>query len=303
MKYVILPESALKDNSLKPITRLILAEIVSLTRQDGYCFATNPYFAKEYELNEKTVSRHLASLAKKKYIKIVVDKKRGNERKIFLVGDFKKQVDEIWTYNENKKIEEEQVKIIDNVIEDIVIEDITDDIISDDVKEDKPKKKKTKKESKPKKPKTPFIDADERFLEVIAHMNKISNRTGKRKFGVSKEVYPYGMAVIEAIPMEDILSCVEYVYYTYYWQGGPCKYGENNFKPLTFFKNYSNHWEKFKEKDFKYPKPNIITDEDGDVKFRFYYIEDGELKGTDVKKFDKDCYRTKEEALKHKSSL
>lgn len=279
MKYVILPESALKDNSLKPLTRLILAEIVSLSRHDGYCFATNPYFAKEYELNEKTVSRHLASLAKKKYIKIVVDKKRGNERKIFLAGNFKKQVDEIWNYNENKKIEEEQLDIENNVID-----NITDDIIKGEEKEDKPKKKETP-------------DIDERYNEVISYMNKIS----KRRFMYDKKAYPLGMNLLNNYSVEDIKLVLSFVYNTYYSDNSKLKYDKKHFNPESVFRNFSKHWNKCEAEGYKVPK----TDENGNIdeKFKFYYIEDGELKGTNIKLFDKDCFKTKEEALKHKSSL
>ncbi len=57
------------ENSLPPLARLIYGDICTLSKNNGKCFATNKFLAKEYGVSEKTISRHITALVKAGYIK------------------------------------------------------------------------------------------------------------------------------------------------------------------------------------------------------------------------------------------
>ena len=70
MTYSIIPNEVLHDNELKPITRLLYADICSLSNLEGYCFAMNRYFAKLYDKTPVTISRSIKELKERGYIEI-----------------------------------------------------------------------------------------------------------------------------------------------------------------------------------------------------------------------------------------
>lgn len=67
------------DKDIKTELGLLLI-ISSLTAENGYCFASNKYFANLFEIDEVSVSRKISKLEKKKYISIEYEK-RGAEVK------------------------------------------------------------------------------------------------------------------------------------------------------------------------------------------------------------------------------
>ena len=66
--YSIIPASVRYDNDLKPNEKLIYGEITALCDNLGYCWATNEYFAKLYQVSRETVSRWINHLVKKGYL-------------------------------------------------------------------------------------------------------------------------------------------------------------------------------------------------------------------------------------------
>ena len=70
MTYSIIPNEILHDNEMKPITRLLYADICSLSNLEGYCFAMNRYFAKLYDKSLNTIIGSLKELKDKDYIKV-----------------------------------------------------------------------------------------------------------------------------------------------------------------------------------------------------------------------------------------
>ena len=70
MTYSIIPSEVLHDKELKPITRLLYADICSLSNSEGYCWASNKYLAKLYDKNTSTISRSIKELKERGYIKI-----------------------------------------------------------------------------------------------------------------------------------------------------------------------------------------------------------------------------------------
>ena len=82
------------DLGIKNELRLLLI-ISSLTAQNGYCFASNKYFAELFDETEVSISKKIKKLEKKNYIEIEYEK-RGAEvvdRKIrlknILIDDYK----------------------------------------------------------------------------------------------------------------------------------------------------------------------------------------------------------------------
>jgi hypothetical protein len=61
------------DKSIKSELGLLLI-ISGLTAEKGYCYASNEYFAKLFKIDECTVSRRIAKLDKKGYVKLNYDK-------------------------------------------------------------------------------------------------------------------------------------------------------------------------------------------------------------------------------------
>lgn len=65
---LVLPESVLGENGLTYFERILLIDIVSLCKKNGYCWPTNRYFMKKYDCTKPTVSKIISSLSKFGYI-------------------------------------------------------------------------------------------------------------------------------------------------------------------------------------------------------------------------------------------
>jgi uncharacterized phage protein (TIGR02220 family) len=109
------------DNSIKGELGLLLI-ISSLTAKEGFCYASNEYFAKLFKTTEQTISKKIKKLEQKNYITISY-KKRGCEvisRKIrltkMLIDDYRKRES---TINENVK--ENNISINNTSINNIYI--------------------------------------------------------------------------------------------------------------------------------------------------------------------------------------
>ena len=86
--FGILPANVRYDKNLKPMEKILYTEISSLTNKDGYCYATNSYFSKLYEVHKNTVGSWINNLEKQGYIKSVLIYKKGTkeiiERRIYI---------------------------------------------------------------------------------------------------------------------------------------------------------------------------------------------------------------------------
>lgn len=65
---LIIPTSLLGDSRLTFLERLLLIDILSLCNKKGYCWATNEYFRKQYNVSKQTISKSISSLSKFNYI-------------------------------------------------------------------------------------------------------------------------------------------------------------------------------------------------------------------------------------------
>ena len=85
--YAILPADVRYDEQIPPNAKLLYAEISALTGSEGYCFATNDYFAQLYGMAVETISRLIAKLEKGGYIIRQVDRDDTGQivgRKLYL---------------------------------------------------------------------------------------------------------------------------------------------------------------------------------------------------------------------------
>ncbi|GAB0211280.1 helix-turn-helix domain-containing protein [Staphylococcus pseudintermedius] len=78
--YSIITANVRYDNRLTDSEKLLFAEITSLSNKNGYCTASNGYFAKLYNVVKETVSRRISNLNKYGYLNIEIIK-HGNEVK------------------------------------------------------------------------------------------------------------------------------------------------------------------------------------------------------------------------------
>ena len=88
--YWIIPLTVGLDNNLKPLDKLIYAQILSLSKNKGYCYATNNYFAKlNNYLTKRTIINSLKTLKMYNYIKIEIDNIEINnsKRKIYITDE------------------------------------------------------------------------------------------------------------------------------------------------------------------------------------------------------------------------
>ena len=85
--YSIIPSKILYNKELKANEKLLYAMITSLACKEGYCFATNNYFAEELGVHPKTISNWISDLREKNYLKVDIvrnENKQIIQRKIYI---------------------------------------------------------------------------------------------------------------------------------------------------------------------------------------------------------------------------
>jgi len=78
--FAILTADVRYDKTLKPLARLLYAEITALCNQEGYCWAGNQYFADLYEVDKNTVSGWIGQLKTRGYITVQLEYKEGTKQ-------------------------------------------------------------------------------------------------------------------------------------------------------------------------------------------------------------------------------
>jgi hypothetical protein len=66
--FAIIPATVRYDAGLSPNAKLMYGEISALCRREGYCWASNAYFAALYKSSERTARRWLAELAERGHV-------------------------------------------------------------------------------------------------------------------------------------------------------------------------------------------------------------------------------------------
>lgn len=72
--YAVIPADVRYDDQLSANAKLLYGEISALVGKDGYCFASNAYFAELYQLTERTISGLISKLQKQGYLVIQLDR-------------------------------------------------------------------------------------------------------------------------------------------------------------------------------------------------------------------------------------
>ena len=80
--YAIIPAVVRYDKDLTDKAKLLYGEITCLCNKEGYCFATNNYFANLYNCTPRAIQLTISRLQEKGYIKIIVE--NNYQRKIYL---------------------------------------------------------------------------------------------------------------------------------------------------------------------------------------------------------------------------
>ena len=77
--YAIIPASVRYDKQLPQGAKLLYGEITALTNKNGYCWASNDYFAKLYSVSIGTIKSWLKCLEDKSDIRRVIKYKSGSK--------------------------------------------------------------------------------------------------------------------------------------------------------------------------------------------------------------------------------
>ena len=88
--YAIIPAYIRYNKELKFAERLMYGEITALSNKEGYCFASNRYFANLYGVSISTISRWISHLAELGSLHIEIirnDKKEILERRIYVIDN------------------------------------------------------------------------------------------------------------------------------------------------------------------------------------------------------------------------
>ena len=69
--YAIIPANVRYDEELTDKAKLLYGEITALSNKEGYCFATNKYFANLYKRTNRAIQNAISKLQENGYINVV----------------------------------------------------------------------------------------------------------------------------------------------------------------------------------------------------------------------------------------
>ena len=81
--WAVLPAAVRYDPKIPASAKLLYAEISSLTDGCGFCWASNAYFERLYDLSERTIIRLIRALERAGYIRIADADGGASRRKIY----------------------------------------------------------------------------------------------------------------------------------------------------------------------------------------------------------------------------
>lgn len=88
--FAILPANVRYDKRLKPMEKILYAEITSLAGKEGYCYAKNSYFAEVFEVSKTVVINWINNLTELGYLKTEIvyfeNTKQVKERRIYIIS-------------------------------------------------------------------------------------------------------------------------------------------------------------------------------------------------------------------------
>ena len=77
--YSITPANVRYDRNLTPNAKLLYGEITALCNKEGFCWATNNYFAELYNVSKTSVSKWISQLEQYGYIKTTLKYKKDTK--------------------------------------------------------------------------------------------------------------------------------------------------------------------------------------------------------------------------------
>lgn len=86
--YAVLPATIRYAEDLTELQKLLYAEITALAQANGYCYASNSYFANLYKKTSKWISSTIQDMAKKGYLEVKQKKEWWRNREIY-IGEIK----------------------------------------------------------------------------------------------------------------------------------------------------------------------------------------------------------------------
>lgn len=170
--YSILTADVRYNKNLSPSEKIMFAEITALSNKQGYCSASNNYFADLYGVTKTTISRWIRNLIKEGYIKSVLikDGKEIKGRKLYPITDtHNKNVDTPINKNDNTSLQKCGEGINKNV----------KNPINKNVKENNTSNNNTSINNKKIYKKG---EQELPFERIIDYLNRKTNRTGNQKF-------------------------------------------------------------------------------------------------------------------------
>lgn len=83
--YAIVPANVRYCKTIEPSAKLLYGEITALANQEGYCWASNKYFADLYDVDERTIKRWIQSLRDHEFIFVHIEQQGfASKRMIFI---------------------------------------------------------------------------------------------------------------------------------------------------------------------------------------------------------------------------
>lgn len=94
--YAILPAAVRYDENISWMEKILYAEITALSSKEGYCYATNAYFARNYKVSTRTVSRAITNLTEKGFLFTLLENYGTNTlRKIYITSNAEKLIPQV----------------------------------------------------------------------------------------------------------------------------------------------------------------------------------------------------------------
>lgn len=81
--WAVIPATVRYDKTVGSTAKLLFAEITALSNIEGYCWASNNYFASLFDISITQVSRLIKDLEDRGFLKSFVDSRAGNQRKLY----------------------------------------------------------------------------------------------------------------------------------------------------------------------------------------------------------------------------
>lgn len=78
--YAIIPADVRYDNNIPPNAKILYAEITALCNEKGYCWSSNDYFAKLYNVSKISISNWISKLEQNGYIETEIIYKEGTKQ-------------------------------------------------------------------------------------------------------------------------------------------------------------------------------------------------------------------------------